>query len=385
MMEYGNLVLEVMERQAVEDRTTAILDGMDANAPINEQLTAYCAANGYAAEEARELIDQKVIPLVNDYNKHCAAAMRGDPDEYILSQISERVDGMSVEDEYKYKLNILKALRAADMRILVRAGAMTDEQNEAELEELSKDDGIIPEGAPLDERALESVNLELSNAISNSAVNLQGLDSLQDLIDEGDDESAVKAFTTRLWADERYKYAAALAVCAARKNGEITSMGDDVPDEALIIGMCRGVDVANVAIKVSRGEMAADMAVKVLKVIGAVAVMTLAICVMCHALLFLTGLIIVELCSLLGAGIGAFLVCAALSFGAAFAVAKAFGAVVPEVLTGLGTVVDVAYSAIKRGVKTLISYAKEVIFPAVMSGIARIRELHAARRQRVHA
>ena len=66
------------EQQRISARTQEILARLDGQTPVNQLLVTYAIENGCSQEEARQLVEETIIPTVDEYNSSCIEALEGD-------------------------------------------------------------------------------------------------------------------------------------------------------------------------------------------------------------------------------------------------------------------------------------------------------------------
>lgn len=327
---------------------------------------AYAAANGYTEEEAHTLIDEVVIPTVDEYNNSCREAFEGDTKTWILDKMAQSIEaqGMDIQEAAKYKLGVLQAVRK------LNAGAV---QEDADV--LTDDEKAMLEAAEFTDEMIGKIDEALVESIDNSAMPLYASEAFDKFLEGKADAASVSAVTWDLWRDNELKYCAAAAMCIARRNGQLPSIPAETTDACLVLGACQGVDVVNIEKKVSTGEMVADTAYKILKVIGAVVLTVAAVT------LLMTGLSIVAAVSmevafeLLGTGLLGCVVACVAAFGVMMiGCSDETCETLYKGIELIGKGADIAYETLKRGAKAVYRYTVENIVPAVKAGVAYVKD-----------
>lgn len=177
-----------------------------------------------------------------------------------------------------------------------------------------------------------------------------------------------------MWQDEQVKYCAATAVCVARKNGELPSIPEDATDRALVIGVCQGIDTANIEVQVSAGEMAADTAYKVLKIIAAAGLTLVLSAGMFLGTLAISKYVMEAVAGILGSSLIATIAGVALGGLLFFSLAEEAGGLLAGARTLLYRASDFTYDKLKQGTKTLYSFVKERAIPHMKERLDRVWE-----------
>lgn len=273
-MDMNGYMLTEKEHQITNRRAEEVFKTVKESVTVTEGLCRYAAANGFSEEEAKGLIMAEVVSTVDEYNVACRRQLGHDNLNWIQENLSNRMDGMTVGEECQYKLMLTAILQKAGKEALAtQAGMESEAELEMEYGELSQPE--LFEQGEFNEEMLEQINENLAEAIKHSGMELEMLSRFERFIEDRADKESIHGFAMDLWKDEQYKYCAAVAVCVAKKNGELPSIPEETPLKALIIGVCQGVDVANVEMQVAAGQMASDEAVQVLSFIISVGLLLL--------------------------------------------------------------------------------------------------------------
>ena len=353
------------EQKAVTKRAEEVASAVKGSANVREALIAYAAANGYSEEAAADLIDKVVIPTVDTYNASCREAFEGDVKTWIAQKMVESIEkqGLNEQEAAKYKLGVLQAIRK------LNAGAVDGEE-----EVLTEDEKAMLEAAEFTPEMMMQIDEALVASIEDSAMPLYMTEAFESFLDSKADAESIRVVTTELWNDNNLKYCAATAMCVAHHNGEVPSIPEDTADSNLVLGACQGVDVVNIETKVSTGEMAADTAYKILKVIGAV-VLTLAVgYILWQALEILLGVSIAIAFKVFGTGILGGIIAGVLMGCSVSSIMDMLTEWLENGLNVAGKVADTTYGALKRGAKSVYQYTVEKIIPAVKNAVTKAKQ-----------
>lgn len=372
-MEKNTFNVTQQELDTMKGRTEDVIRTM-ANCNSGENgFLKYAMENGYTAEEARSLADT-VVSTVDLYNRECLAHVGDISNDWIIQRVNERTDGMSLADECKYKLGILIALRAAGKELLGRAANLTADQMDAMYADLTDRELIELEDSKYTENMLAKINDNLAEAIGNCGIELEMSGQMERLIDGEMDADSVHGFVTEMWQDEQYKYAVATAACVAKKNGELPSIPEDTTDTALIIGVCQGVDAANIEMRVASGEMLVDKAYQILKTIATVGLVILTLASMVAAGLILASATVSFVVDHLGTGLIASLLAVALGGAVLFTIGDDFVGTVKTVTNIFHRLSDFTYDHMKKGAKAIYEAALKHVVPCVKHMIEIVTE-----------
>lgn len=337
-----------------------------------ESLIEYARDNGYTEEEARDLIKNKIIPTVDQYNDGCRAQFSDESGEWLRKTVADRVEGMTLEEECKYKLGVLLMLKAMSEDILKRASAQTASEMDMTFQVMSDDDASALEKGPYTEETLAQINVELAEAIENCGLDVELVDRFEQVLDETLDEESVHGFVTELWQDAQYKYAMAVSACVAKKNNELPSLPEDTSEEMLTIGVCQGIDVANVEARVSVGEMTTDKAYEVIRTIASVGVAIAAAAGMFFIGVFFSVSAFSAIVSGLGGGLIAIILGAAVGGSVWYLLEHDFFESVTSVAQTFRKLSDFTYKKLKQGVKFVSKVVKERVLPCLGNAIEKI-------------
>ena len=354
------------EQQRISARTQEILARLDGQTPVNQLLVTYAIENGCSQEEARQLVEETIIPTVDEYNSSCIEALEGDTSEWVRDRIAERVEEMSLSEEFRYKLTFLRALQRADQVVLNQAGLLEGQAWEESYQQICESEEVFPADGDVTEEMLAQLNEELARTIENTTLPLYNADAFETLVEGRMDEESVKVFVFDMWKDETVKYCAAIAACVAHRSGELSSIPEDTPDRVIAVGICQGMDVVNIQQRVALGELTADAAFELLRAVGMVALVLLGGYLAFRALEI--SLVAAQLIAILmNGGIIATLAISGLMMGAALNWVDKGLDLFEKFLAGAGSVAEVTYGKLKQGAKKVFGIVKDRILPGLQS------------------
>lgn len=353
------------EKDRVEGRIREIADSLDKQKNIRDSLYAYAVQNGYTETEAVYLVDEVIIPTVDQYNDSCKNVVKEGGEAWIRQQISRRVENMTLAEEIYYKKELIRMIHSVDGVMLENFGLLDEDVWNKLNEKLTAETGTKPMEEEVSEELLEQVNKELEFAVMNSNFLLAHTEAFAVLIDGREDGEPVEMFLNQLWEDQNYKYCMALAVCSARRNGELPSIPEEAPDQSVILGMCQGIDVQHIEQQVARGKMTADTAYHILKVIGAVVLALFSLYVLTNAAILTVVAVGTAMTSLVGVGLIGLLVTATICYNMTSGVCNTLINFGKEAFHMLDQASDFTYGKLKAGAKKLYQTAREKAVPVI--------------------
>lgn len=359
-----------MDKIIVQEYVDTMFSEMDSDMTIRDNLYHFAVLHGYSAEEAVELINDVIIPTVDQYNSSCRIAYESGADKWVHQTIINRVDSMSITEEVNFKKNLILSIYSVESTLLTSDGLLNPADWDTINEAFICANDIIDGTATLED--LEKVNEELENAICNSKFILHHADAFVKLVENKSEDDEVIVIDNPLWEDSEYKYCLALATCIARKKGRLSSVSEDIPDQAIILGLCQGVDFERVEQQLSRGEIALDKAYKILKTITAVALALVAIFVMVKVGIATAAISGTFVYTLLGAGILGTVAGCLLALGVFDEVLKSMTAFAGKVAVTLSKGADFTYSMLKKGAKKICTFLHDKIVPGIETWFHRV-------------
>lgn len=365
------LEISKKDMETMTRRMQDMKNSLNSTEDLVSGLISYCMANGYTEQDATTLVKEKIIPTVDEYNSSCVTVMGDEDNEWLTSKISERCEGLSMTQEYRYKAQVICAIRAMNRDTLERLGMLTNEDWEAEFLEICDHEYQLPEGAEATEKMLKNINAELVDAMDNSTAALRDSVAFNELLESSDQEGRLYHFAGELWQDARQKYCFATAACVAHHNHELESIPEDMDERCLTLHCCKGIDVAAIEAKVASGEMessrAYELMLVVAKVAGALALGYAAIWLMINA----AALSVLVSTALFGETV----------LGAAFGFVMLIGQIF---LIGIGfdklvesgeDIIETTFYSLEMASKAIVQIACEKVAPALVSSFERIKGL----------
>lgn len=97
------LEISKKDMETMTRRMQDMKNSLNSTEDLVSGLISYCMANGYTEQDATTLVKEKIIPTVDEYNSSCVTVMGDEDNEWLTSKISERCEGLSMTQEYRYK------------------------------------------------------------------------------------------------------------------------------------------------------------------------------------------------------------------------------------------------------------------------------------------
>ena len=187
-----------------------------------------------------------------------------------------------------------------------------DEMNFKEsYEDLKKKHFTVPEGEEVTQDMVDEILGKINDCLNNSTLCLATLEASRDLLSTINDGTRTVAVIESTEDDMRAKLILATSTYIAVQKGEVSSLSSDTDPKFVALGVAAGVEKEKVLTEVAQGNIDESKAAKIIKIIGAVALIGALIV----AASYLTSVIAtglgVALLSFLGQGILGMIVCSA--------------------------------------------------------------------------
>ena len=360
-MENINLTKE--ELQKVTERYNSLKDSYDNNVSLKDNmLNAYLAARPDADKEKAEELVGKLLDgcdkLTSMYNE---ALEKGDFD--VRKEIDALGKDMSVEDRFHLIVNTLVVVEKINLSTY---SSMTNAKEE--VEKAIKD---YLEATPDPTQADCDAMLDaLADAIKNNTIVLAGVEKAQEMLNEAKNgDAAIIDFASAQYDDATVKAMMALAMWLEFEDGNLPSMPAEVTPEMVGVGAATAVEEAKIASDVATGRKTVDVAVKCLKILGGVALACLLLYICINITIFVGGMIMLGLMSLLGTSVVATIVAMIIAIAAMWKTAELGTDAGFYIMEKAGKVYDLIVEklretvipAIRKGVEALVKWIKNIL------------------------
>lgn len=289
---------------------------------------------GTFPEDAHEVV-KGLHAGINEFNSKLQKALAENGLDY-AEELKKLTDGMPLAEKYELYLNFLAAVSTLSM----------ENMSEEKLEML-EDYKVIREhlkpNGEVTEEMLADVEKRIAEVLENNTLCLGSVNALRQIIAQlPEGAEAVEGAVTGSEADVRQKLLSAMATYVMYENGEIESLKNDekYTPEMIAVGAAVGIEQANVINDVRAGRTTTDKAIRVLKIIGGVAL---------YCLLMYAAIKIVASISLLSIGWMSFtlgfstlanLVSVAFGLAVGWQLAKLLGGSIERIMQGTSQIFD---------------------------------------------
>ena len=167
---------------------------------------------------------------------------------------------------------------------------------------------VIPQGEEVSQEMLNEVLEKINYMLENSSFCLSTIESSRSLLDVLDDDKLAFALIDSEEEDLRAKMIMATCTYIGVKSGEITALAPETKPEFVALGVAAGIEEQKVLANLANGNLDENKAVQVLKIIGAVVLITALVVASAYLASTIAAGIGVGLFILLGQGLLAMLV-----------------------------------------------------------------------------
>ena len=162
---------------------------------------------------------------------------------------------------------------------------------------------VIPQGEEVSQEMLNEVLEKINYMLENSSFCLSTIESSRSLLDVLDDDKLAFALIDSEEEDLRAKMIMATCTYIGVKSGEITALAPETKPEFVALGVAAGIEEQKVLANLANGNLDENKAVQVLKIIGAVVLITALVFAVSYISAIAGGAVLVCLFTLLGEGI----------------------------------------------------------------------------------
>lgn len=258
------------EALKVQELVTAFNEKYNQKLTLDENLAQFYMSQrpGAFPEDAHEVV-KGLHEGINVFNANLQKAFSEEGLDY-AAELQKVTADIPVAEKYEMYLNFLAAITTLSLN------NMTEEQlAQVEGYQVIKEQ-LKPEGE-VTEEMLADVEKRIAEVLENNTLCLGSVEALRQLIirlPEGTE--AIEQVITGSETDVRQKLIAAMCTYVMYENGEIESLkGQELNPESIAVGAAVGIEQANVINDVHLGRTALDVAIRILKIIGGVALLSI--------------------------------------------------------------------------------------------------------------
>lgn len=254
----------------VQNLVVKFNESYDAELSLKENLVKFYLSQrpGVFPEDAYSVVTGLESGIVS-FNANLKKALENGDFDY-AAELREIASEMSINEKYELYVNFLAALQTLCVENLSAEQAAQLEGFQAIRERL-----IVKEDVT--EEMLRDVEDKIGQLLKNNNFCLGSLESLKELIDELPNGSeAVESVVINSEQDMREKMITSMAIYIAYQNEELESLrGQELTPEAIAISVAAGIEEMHVMNDLNSGRTTVDKAIKVLKIIGGIALFSL--------------------------------------------------------------------------------------------------------------
>lgn len=223
---------------------------------------------GAFPEDAYTIVNGLKSGIVS-FNTNLKKALENGEFDY-ATELKELTSEMPINEKYELYINFLAALQTLSVGNLSTEQASQLENFQTIRERLIVKDEVT-------EEMLRDVEDKIGQLLKNNNFCLGSLESLKELIDELPNGSeAVESVVINSEQDMREKMITSMATYIAYQNEELESLkGQELSPEVIAISVAAGVEEMHVMDDLNSGRTTIDKAIKVLKIIGGIALFSL--------------------------------------------------------------------------------------------------------------
>lgn len=254
----------------VQDLVVKFNDSYNADLSLKENLVKFYLSQrpGAFPEDAYSITSGLESGIVS-FNANLKKALENGEFDY-AAELREIASEMPINEKYELYVNFLAALQALCVDNLPPQQASQLEGFQAIRERL-----IVKEGVTED--MLHDVEDKIGQLLKSNNLCLGSIENLKDLIEElPNGTEAIESIVTDSERDMREKMIASMATYIAYQNEELESLkGQELSPEVIAISVAAGIEEMHVMDDLNSGRTTVDKAIKVLKIIGGIALFSL--------------------------------------------------------------------------------------------------------------
>ena len=254
----------------VQELVVKFNESYDAKLSLEENLAKfYLTQRPGAFPEDADIITKGLKSGIVSFNTNLKKALENGEFDY-AAELKEITSEMPINKKYELYINFLAALQTLCIDNLSAEQASQLENFQTVRERL-----IVKEDVTED--MLCDVEDKIEQLLKNNNLCLGSIESLKGLINElPNGTEAIESIVTDSEQDMREKMISSMATYIAYQNEMLESLrGQDLSPETIAISVAAGVEEMHVMNDLSSGRTTVDKAIKVLKIIGGIALFSL--------------------------------------------------------------------------------------------------------------
>lgn len=206
---------------------------------------------------------------IEAFNSNLQKALEEDGFDY-AAELQRLSADLPLQEKYELYINFLAALQTLSVSNL-------SAEQLAQLEDFQTIHGRLSVEEEVSESMLADVEEQIARLLKNNTLCLGSVEALKGLMDElPNGAEAIKQVVTNSEQDMREKLITSMAVYIAYQTGELAMMqGQELSPEAIALSTAAGVEEMRVMNELHAGRTTVDKAIKILKIIGGIALFAL--------------------------------------------------------------------------------------------------------------
>lgn len=262
-----NIQLTKNDALKVAEYITAYNDFVEKNSPLEQNLVIFYLHQlpGTFPEDALHIVND-IKKGVKAFNDTLNEALSNNGINYV-EKLKGLGEGKTNEEKYEIYINFL-----ATLTVLETANFNTENgQTELNFEEIKGTLYTIKD--TVSDEELNEVIEKVAQALDNTTLTLSSAEMLNQLIEKlPEGETAINEIIRGSEEDMKIKMLTSLVTFIAHLKGELESTsGIELSAEQITINVCTGIEETRVVDGVKKGIFTVDNAIKLLKLIGGVA------------------------------------------------------------------------------------------------------------------
>lgn len=258
------------EIQVIKELTVKFNETYNDKISLEENLIQFYLNQrpGNLLEDALEIV-KKLKNGIHSFNFNFQKALEENGFDYI-SELKKISSEMSIKEEYELYINFLAALHTLSISNL-------SEEQLSFIENFQTIRGHLVVTEDISEEMLAEVEDKISTMLKNNTFCLGSIDSLRQLISEmPNGTESIEKNIAENEKDIQEKLIASMVTYIAYENSDLESLhGQQVIPEMLAVSISAGIEEMHVMNDLNTGKTTISQAIKVLKIIGGIALFTL--------------------------------------------------------------------------------------------------------------
>lgn len=254
----------------VQDLVVKFNESYNAELSLEENLVQFYLTQrpGAFIDDARDITNGLKSGIIS-FNTNLKKALEDGDFDY-TTELREIASEMSINEKYELYINFLAALQTLSVNNLTseQASELNDFKTIRERLIINED---------VTEDMLHDVESKIGELLNNNNLCLGSIEKLKELIKElPNGTEAIESIVTDSEQDMREKMITSMTTYIAYQNEELESLkGQELSPEVIAISVAAGIEEMRVMNNLNSGQTTVDVAIKILKFIGGIALFSL--------------------------------------------------------------------------------------------------------------